>query len=217
MVEAQNRLVKFQEGEYRIVSEAVPQPGPGQALVRVHYSTVNPIDKILYYINKNEGNVLGTDGSGVIEQVGEGVSAELVGKKVAFFGAAYANYRVADVHSLAVLHDSQDLRQAANAIVNPLTAIGQQELVRKKGAKAIINLAGASQLSKQLNKLLNQEGVDFLNIVRKEEQVKILREELGAKYVYNSSDPSFLELLKNDIQTLNPTILFEYVGGSVPG
>ena len=54
-------------------------------------------------------------------------------------------------------------------------------------------------------------------MVRRDEQVKILKEELGAKYVYNSSDPVSLEQLKADIKTLNATILFEYVGGDLPG
>ncbi len=82
------------------------------------------------------------------------------------------------------------MSKAANSIVNPLTALGQQEIVRNKGTKAVVNFAGASQLSKQLHRLLTQDGVEVLQIVRREEQVKILKEELGAKYVYNSSDPA---------------------------
>ena len=193
MVESTNTLVKFTEGEYKLTSQPVTQPGAGQVLIRVHYSTVNPIDRHYFYSVHQEGNVLGTDGSGVIEQVGEGVSADLVGKKVAFLSDAYATYKVADLKTLVILHDSQDLKQAANAIVNPLTAVGQQEIVRNHKAKAVVNLAGASQLSKQLYKLLTADGVEVLNVVRREEQVKILREELGAKYLYNSSDPASLE------------------------
>ena len=85
------------------------------------------------------------------------------------------------------------MRLAANAFVNPLTAVGQRSLVRTHKAKAVVNLAAASQLGKQLYKLLTADGVEVLNVVRREEQVKILREELGAKYVYNSSDPASLE------------------------
>ena len=85
------------------------------------------------------------------------------------------------------------MKLAANAIGNPLTAIGQQSVVRNLKAKAVVNLAAASQLGKQLYKLLTGDGVEVLNVVRREEQVKILREELGAKYVYNSSDPASLE------------------------
>ena len=53
-------------------------------------------------------------------------------------------------------------------------------------------------------------------MVRRDEQVKILKEELGAKYVYNSSDPVSFEQLKTDIRTLNVTLLFEYIGGELP-
>ena len=48
MVEAANTQVKLTDGDYKLVSEPVPQAGAGQVLIRVHYSTVNPYDKFLY-------------------------------------------------------------------------------------------------------------------------------------------------------------------------
>ena len=119
MVETSNTLVKFLNGENRLVTEPIPQPSAGEVLVRIHYSTVNPIDRHPVRI---EGRVMVSDGSGVIESVGEGVPTDLIGKKVSFKGNSYANYKLSDVKSLVILHDSQDLRLAANAIVNPFTA-----------------------------------------------------------------------------------------------
>ena len=171
MVEATNTVVKFTEGEYRLSTEPIPTPGAGEALVRIHYTTVNPIDRHYFYGVKTEGQILGTDGCGVIEQVGEGVSADLVGKKVSLSGKTYAQYKVAELKSLIVLHDSQDLRQAANAIVNPLTAVAELEIARNKKSKAVVNLVAASQLGKQLYKLMTPQGIDVLNVVRREEQV----------------------------------------------
>jgi NADPH:quinone reductase-like Zn-dependent oxidoreductase len=39
----------------------------------VHYSTVNPYDRIMFKENKAENFVLGCDGCGIVESVGEGV------------------------------------------------------------------------------------------------------------------------------------------------
>ena len=55
-------------------------------MIRSEYSTVNPVDRYSIYVYKNEGHILGSDGVGVIVDVGEGVSADLNGRKVAFGG-----------------------------------------------------------------------------------------------------------------------------------
>ena len=72
----------------------VPVPGPGEVLVRVHRSGVNPTDW-----KSRTGTAPGTpvdppqtpnqDGSGVVDAVGEGVDAGLVGQRVWVWEAAY--------------------------------------------------------------------------------------------------------------------------------
>ncbi len=69
-----------------------PEPGPGEALVRVTLSGVNPGD------TKKRGDWLGygmpfprivphSDGAGVVERVGEGVDSARVGERVWLYGA----------------------------------------------------------------------------------------------------------------------------------
>ena len=53
-----------------------------------------------------------------------------------------------DLKTFIILHDSQDLKKAANAVVNPLTAIALLQYAKKNNAKAIVNLVAASQLGK---------------------------------------------------------------------
>jgi NADPH:quinone reductase len=77
-----------------LVERATPEPGPGEVLVRVHRSGVNPTDW-----KSRRGTADGTpvdppqtpnqDGSGVVEAVGEGVEAALVGSRVWTWEAAY--------------------------------------------------------------------------------------------------------------------------------
>lgn len=101
-----NRGVRFTDGEYKLTETDIPKPGKGEVLIKVHYSTCNPIDKIWYYIQKTEGFTLGSDGSGVIQEVGEDVSQDLVGKKVAFLSGAWADYKVSSPDEYIVLDDS---------------------------------------------------------------------------------------------------------------
>jgi len=49
--------------------------------------------------------------------------------------------------------------------------------------------------------------------VRKDEHVKDLTENLGAKYVLNQTSPTFFDDIKALIAELKPAFLFEYVGG----
>ncbi len=53
--------------------------------------------------------------------------------------------------------------------------------------------------------------------MRRDEQVKTLKEELNAKYVLNQTSPTFIADLDELIKLLNPTVLFEYCGGDLAG
>lgn len=56
----------------------------------------------------------------------------------------------------------------------------------------------------------------LINIVRKEEQVKILKD-MGAKHVLNSTDTDFNEQLKTLAKKLRATVCFEAIGGPMTG
>jgi NADPH:quinone reductase-like Zn-dependent oxidoreductase len=206
------------DGVYSLMTEAIPKPDAGQVLIKIAYSTCNPYDAYLYYTKKEDGHTLGSDGCGTIVAVGEGVDAGLLNKKVAFFDGGWAQYKVADLNGLIFcLDDSQDLAKAASASVNPMTAIGQLDIVKKKGAKAVVVMTGASSLNKVFIKLCNKEGIEVINIVRKEEHIKMLKESYEAKHVLNSSSATFFDDLKVSFDKLKPTVFFEYVGGELPG
>jgi len=126
----------------------------GKVLIKVAYSPVNPHDHFAYGIHTEEGFGLGCEGSGIIVEVGEGVNAELVGKKVSFgaFGA-WSTYIAVDLPSILLLDPSQDLSLAANGYGNPLTALNQLDVVKKSGSKSVIVNAAASALNKQFIRL----------------------------------------------------------------
>jgi NADPH2:quinone reductase len=70
------------------VTEEIPKPADGEVLVKVAYSTFNPVDRYQYYLFKTER--VGSDGSGTIVALGNGVDPTLLNKKVAFIMAAWS-------------------------------------------------------------------------------------------------------------------------------
>lgn len=62
-----------------------------------------------------------------------------------------------------------DLKNAANTYVNPFTVCAMTDFAKKHDAKAVISLAASSALGKQFIQLSNNEGIETINIVRKDE------------------------------------------------
>ena len=67
-----------------------------------------------------------------------------------------------------------------------------------------------------INRLAMEERIPIINIVRREEQVKLLQE-MGCEYILNSSDSDFLERLGELAKKLRATICFEAIGGTFTG
>ncbi|CDW86811.1 zinc-binding dehydrogenase family protein [Stylonychia lemnae] len=208
MVESQQyKYVKNVDGEFQIVSEDIPRPGAGQALIKIAYSAINSYDEMNFTIFKSQR----------IGSVGEDTLSDLIGKKVSFLAEAWGQYRLADINTLIVLDDSQDLAKAANASGNPLTALGQLDLVKNHGAKAVVLTSATSQLGKQFLRLCLSEGIQVINIVRRQEAINQLKDECGAHYVLNSTSPTFLTDLQILCDELQPTYLIDYIGGNLIG
>lgn len=114
-----------------------PVPGPGEVRVRVACAGVNPADwktregKLSTYIDYHFPFVLGFDLAGIVDAVGEGVTAFRPGDRV--FGmsrqgqgldGAYAEYCLADAAFLAPLPPGWSFAQAAALPVAGTTAYG---------------------------------------------------------------------------------------------
>ena len=157
---------------------------------------------------------VGNEGAGTVIKAGSSAAAQaLLGKKVAALGGAmYATYRAVHVSQCLVLPEGATAVEGASSFVNPLTALGMVETMRREGHKALVHTAAASNLGQMLNRICLADGVPLVNVVRKPEQEELLRG-LGAKYVVNSSAPSFREQLTNAIAETGATIAFDAIGG----
>ena len=157
---------------------------------------------------------VGNEGAGVVVAAGSSASAQaLLGKTVAVLGGAmYSQYRCLKVGQCLVLPEDASPADGASCFVNPLTSLGMVHTMQREGHKALVHTAAASNLGQMLNRICIKDGIELVNIVRKPEQVEILKS-IGAKYVCDSSSPSFLEDLTNALEAAGATIAFDATGG----
>ncbi|HWP10632.1 MAG TPA: zinc-binding dehydrogenase [Ramlibacter sp.] len=155
---------------------------------------------------------VGNEGAGVVIAAGESERA-LMGKTVAVLGGAmYAQYRCVKATECLVLPDDATPAEGASCFVNPLTALGMVETMRREGHKALVHTAAASNLGQMLNRICIKDGIALVNIVRKPEQAALLRS-LGAAYVCDSSSPTFVEDLTDALAATGATLAFDATGG----
>ena len=162
----------------------------------------------------DESMPVGNEGAGIVIATGSSDAAKaLMGKTVSIIGGAmYAQYRTLRVNECMPLPAGTTAADGASWFVNPLTALGMTETMRREGHKALVHTAAASNLGQMLNKICLKDGIGLVNIVRSQEQADLLRK-LGAKHVVDSSLPSFMDDLTQALTETGATIAFDAIGG----
>ncbi|HSR08598.1 MAG TPA: quinone oxidoreductase [Bryobacteraceae bacterium] len=140
---------------------AKPEPAAGQVLVKLAAAGVNFIDTYqrsgLYKIPLPA--VLGMEGAGTVEALGEGVSGLRPGDPVAWAMSrgSYAEYAVVPAHFLVKVPAGLDLRQAAAAMLQGMTAhyLTHSTFPIEPGHTALVHAAagGTGRLISQMIKL----------------------------------------------------------------
>jgi NADPH2:quinone reductase len=163
---------------------------------------------------KEESMPVGNEGAGVVVRAGSSPAAQaLIGKTVGVIGgASYSQFRAVHVSQCLLLPEGTTPAEGASWFVNPLTSLGMTETMRREGHKALVHTAAASNLGQMLNKICMKDGIDLVNIVRKPEHEALLRA-LGAKYVCNSTSPTFMEDLTQALAETGATLAFDAIGG----
>ena len=159
---------------------------------------------------------VGNEGGGVVVDAGSNAE-HLIGKTVgAAGGAMYSEYRCLPAQSCLVMNDGTTPTEAASSFVNPLTALAFVETMRLENHSAILNTAAASNLGKMLVKICQEDGVPLISVVRKPEQVEVLKK-LGAEYICDTSADSFMSDLVDALVATGATLGFDATGGGNDG
>ena len=157
---------------------------------------------------------VGNEGAGAVVAAGDNAYAQsLIGKTVAVMsGTMYAEYTLVDAAMCLPLNEGNTARDGASSFVNPLTALSMIETMKLEGHTALVHTAAASNLGQMLVRICQADGVELVNIVRKDEQAQLLKD-MGAKYVVNSSSDSFLPDLIDAVHATGATLAFDATGG----
>lgn len=222
-----------------VVETEFPEPTGNQVLVQMEAAPINPSDLAILTSSADLANAeysagkfvadmpepffsaqkgrhgqrlpVGNEGAGVVVAAGEQAQG-LLGQRVACVpGNAYSQYCIADAGMCLPLGDISS-EDGASAFVNPMTALGFVETARMENQGAILHLAAASNLGQMLVKICKEDGLPLVNIVRKQEQVDLLKG-LGAEHVVNSSDGDFMEQLRAAIDATDAYCGFDPIGG----
>jgi NADPH2:quinone reductase len=210
----------------RVEDARVERPGPEQVTIRVAAAPINPSDVMfvrgLYGLTKPIPAIPGFEGAGTIVSVGPGLYGRwLLGKRVACGtqpegGGTWAEYVTTSTRLCMPLPKRLSDEQGAMAMANPVTAIALLQEAKDRGHKAAVHGAAAGALGRILLRIASKAGYPIIHIVRREEQVRLLKE-LGAEVVLNATSPDYIEELKEVSHRLGATIAFDPIGGKFTG
>ncbi|MEO1952107.1 zinc-binding dehydrogenase [Thioclava sp.] len=155
----------------------------------------------------------GNEGAGTVVATGDSDAAKaLMGQRVSCVpGNAYSQYCIADAQMCLPLgdHSSED---GASAFVNPMTALGFAENAKMDKQDAILHTVGASNLGQMLTRICQEDGLGLVNIVRKDDQVDLIKK-IGSTHVVNSSQDDFMQKLSAAIDDTGAFYGFDPIGG----
>ena len=195
---------------------AVPEPGEGEARVRVEAVGVNFID-IYHRIGRYQGSLpltLGQEAAGVVDAVGAGVTDVNVGDRVAFASVQgpYAEFVVAPAWRLVRIPNSVDSRTAAAVLLQGLTAhyLTHSTYPLKAGETALVHAAGGGT-GQLLAQIAKRCGARVIGTVSTEEKAALARE-AGADEVINYTQVEFDAEVKRLTNNAGVDVVYDSVG-----
>ncbi len=157
---------------------------------------------------------IGNEGAGVVVEAGSSPAAQaLLGRVVAALGGGmFAEFRCLKVDQCLAFPAGTSARDAASAFVNPLTALGMVETMRREGHSGLVHTAAASNLGQMLIRICQMDGIPLVNIVRRPDQAALLKA-AGATHVCDSSASTFIQDLTDALAVTGSTLAFDATGG----
>jgi NADPH:quinone reductase len=204
----------------------MPVPGPSQALVRVQAASLNFLD-----VQKRRGELvgqafyhragggepefpatLGSQGVGVVEALGPGVTNVKVGDRVSFVGNSYATHAVVPAVRLILIPDGIGLEQAAAGMNQGFLAYAFTHFVYpvKPGDWCLVQAAagGVGLLLCQMAKI---RGGRVIGVTSTEEKAKFVRE-AGAVEVIISKQADIAKEARRITEGRGVNVVYDGVG-----
>jgi NADPH2:quinone reductase len=197
----------------------VPQPGPGEAVVRQHYVGVNYVDVYFrsgLYPLPHYPAVLGVEGAGVVAAVGAESGDLKIGERVAYVGhplGAYAEARVLPVSRLVRLPDGIGLREACGAMARGLTAhlLLHRVAILRPGDWVLVH-AAAGGVGQIVARWARRLGFRVVGTVGSPAKVEIARA-AGAEAVFLHCDPAWVEDVRGLADGKGVQLAIDGIGG----
>lgn len=194
----------------------LPEPGEGEARVKIEAVGVNFID-IYHRIGRYQGSLpltLGQEGAGVIDKVGPNVTDVKPGDRVAYASVqgSDAEYAIVPVWRLVPVPADVDIQQAAAVMLQGLTAhyLTSSTYPLKEGDTALVHAAGGGtgQLLVRLAKL---RGARVIGTASNEEKAT-RASEAGADEVINYTEVEFDTEVKRLTNNIGVDVVYDSVG-----
>jgi NADPH2:quinone reductase len=204
--------------QLRIVEMPKPEPGPGQALVKIAAAGVNFID--IYHrtgLYKVDPPItLGMEGAGVVEAVGERVTEVAPGDRVAYAMArgSYAEYAVVPAWMLVKLPPALDFQSAAAAMLQGMTAhyLTHSTYPLKAGDSCLIH-AAAGGVGLLLVQMAKMRGARVFGTVSTPAKAELARQ-AGADVVILYTEQDFLEVVRRETNGRGVDVVYDSVGAA---
>jgi len=196
----------------------IPQPGPGQALVKIEAAGVNYIDvyqRIGLYPAPLP-RLMGVEGAGVVEAVGADVTEVKVGDRVAYAHTgspgAYAEYALVASKHLVALSAGADTRVAAAAMLQGMTAhyLTRSTYPLKHGDRCLVH-AAAGGVGLLLCQMARHAGARVFGTVSTEEKARLALE-AGAEVAIRYTEQDFQGEVKRLTNGEGVHVVYDSVG-----
>jgi NADPH2:quinone reductase len=200
----------------QLVDLPIPQPGPGQVLIRVEATGVNFIE---VYFRKGVYKasfplVPGSEAAGTVEELGPGVNGFNAGDAVASTSVigSYAEYALVPAAQLVKVPEGLSLESAAAAMLQGMTAhyLAFSTFPLKKGETALVH-AGAGGVGLLLTQIAVRIGARVITTVSTQEKAPLSRE-AGASDVILYTEQDFETEVKRLTDSKGVDVVYDGVG-----
>ena len=198
--------------------QPTPAPGPGQVRIRTVLAPIHNHD--LWTVRGQYGYkptlpaIGGSEGTGVIDALGEGVQDLAPGQRVsaASVHGTWAEYFLAPAKMVIPIPDAIDDETAAQLIAMPLSALMLLEFLQVQAGRWIVQNAANGAVGKALAMLAAARGVHCVNLVRRDAGVAEMAA-LGIKHTVSTAQSDWMAQVQAQVGDGSIAAAVDSVGG----